>query len=89
LETGLRSVLEKLADVEASARSDDGLIEAFVGGRAELTRLVLDPRVFRGCHSVALAGDIADTVRRAGERAAAQVAELTRTALAEAAGRWS
>jgi DNA-binding protein YbaB len=87
LRAGLLAVTETLRDVEATAWSRDGLIEASVGGRGELTELRLDGRIFRDTDSVALAGDILDAVHRAAASAAEQVAGLTTAAIERAGGR--
>lgn len=78
---GLLEVRRKLADVRATAESDDGLVEVTVGGRGELLELALDPRVYRNTDARALADDILATVRRAAGKARDQVYALTRDSL--------
>jgi DNA-binding protein YbaB len=81
LRSGLRTVQDQLADVRATAESDDGLITATVGGRGELLTLDLDPRIYRTPDSRALATAITTTIRRARREAADRAATLTRRAL--------
>lgn len=75
----IRAVHRELAEVAATATSDDGLIVATAGPTGALRELRLDPRVYRSRDAEALAGDILDTVRSAAnsaERAAFDVAEI-------------
>ncbi|TCO54784.1 YbaB/EbfC family nucleoid-associated protein [Actinocrispum wychmicini] len=61
----VRTAQRRMADVRATADSDDGLVSATVGGGGELVELWLDPRIYRAPDSAALAADILDTVRQA------------------------
>lgn len=74
----LLTVQRKLAAVEASAESGNGLISASVDGRGELLELRLDPRIYRDTDSAALAKAITATIREAVTQAHDQVFELTR-----------
>ena len=65
----IRSTQQRMAEIRASAESDDGLIGVTVGGAGELLDLRLDPRIYRRIDAAALARDIADTVHRAVELA--------------------
>lgn len=64
-----KRVQEKLADIEVTEESDDGLILATVGPRGELRALDLDPRIYRTQDATALADDILATVRKAADTA--------------------
>ncbi|WP_255632398.1 YbaB/EbfC family nucleoid-associated protein [Amycolatopsis sp. TNS106] len=68
-EQGLREQQRRMAEIRATAESDDGLIGATVGGYGELMELRLDPRVFRTPDSTGLAREITKTVHRAAELA--------------------
>lgn len=61
----IRSTQQRMAEIRATAESDDGLIGVTVGGSGELIELWLDPRIYRAPDSAALAQDITDTFRRA------------------------
>lgn len=67
-----KRVQEKLADIEVTEESDDGLIAATVGARGELRALDLDPRIYRSQDATALADDILATVRKAAGAAGRQ-----------------
>jgi DNA-binding protein YbaB len=64
----VRTLQKRLADVRATAESDDGLVVATVGGAGELLELWLDPRVYRAPDSAALARTITGTIGEAVER---------------------
>lgn len=66
-----RELRKRLAGLERTAESPDGLIEATVSGDGTLADLVLDPRIYRTTDSAALAAAIVTTVNDA----TAQVAE--------------
>ena len=68
----IRTARQRMADLRATADSDDGLVSATVGSSGELVELWLDPRVHRNPDTARLAATITDTVRRAAERAAEQ-----------------
>jgi DNA-binding protein YbaB len=63
----IRSMKKRLAEIRATAESEDGLISATVGGTGRLLELWLDPRVYRAPDSVALARAITDTLHQATE----------------------
>lgn len=68
----VRSMKKRLAEIRATAESEDGLISATVGGAGELLDLFLDPRVYRAPDSIALAQAITDTIHQAAELAQEQ-----------------
>ena len=78
--TRLRSELDelrrRLATMQVSAESDDGMVRATVGPRGELVGLILDRRVHRNYDAARLAHTILVTARRAGERSADEVRAL-------------
>ncbi|WP_020673934.1 YbaB/EbfC family nucleoid-associated protein [Amycolatopsis nigrescens] len=78
LRDDLLQVRQRIADIEVTAESPDGLISATVVKRGELTELHLDPRVYRHRDSKALAESIVDTVRAAVERAGEALTDITR-----------
>ncbi|MEV6906876.1 YbaB/EbfC family nucleoid-associated protein [Amycolatopsis sp. NPDC051071] len=72
----LRVAQERIAELRATAESDDGLISATAGGYGELVELRLDPRIYRVPDSAELARSIKDTIHRAAARAQEQCAAL-------------
>jgi DNA-binding protein YbaB len=74
---GIRRIQAELADVRATAESDDGLIKAEVDVRGSLRTLELDPRIYRSPDSTALAADITRTVARASEQAQRRAVEIS------------
>ncbi|WP_414945014.1 YbaB/EbfC family nucleoid-associated protein [Amycolatopsis sp. cmx-11-32] len=68
-EQRLRDQQRRMAEVRATAESEDELISATVGGHGELVELRLDPRVFRVPDSAGLARAITGTIHRAAELA--------------------
>jgi DNA-binding protein YbaB len=65
LAAGIRRVRDTIADVEATADSPDGLVQATVDGRGRLLALRLSPLVYRELGSAALAESVVDTVTAA------------------------
>lgn len=74
----VKTIQRELAEVRATAESDDGLVRAVVGGRGEVIELDLDPRIYRTADSAALAKTITATIHRAVARAQAEVFPLVR-----------
>jgi DNA-binding protein YbaB len=81
LRAGADDLQRKLKEVSATVRSRDGFVTATVGPRGQLTKLELDPRIYRKPDSRELAETIVDTVRRATEDALGQVEELCKPLL--------
>jgi DNA-binding protein YbaB len=77
----VRGLRDGIADIRATAYSDDGLVTAVAGGRGELLELSLDPRVYRDQDAGALADAIRATVRDAAEQAGRQAAKLAKRLL--------
>jgi DNA-binding protein YbaB len=78
LRDDLLEVKARIADIEATADSPDGLVSATVVGRGELSELYLDPRIYRTTDSKALARSIVDTIRDAVGQTREQLFEITR-----------
>ncbi|MBN6040394.1 YbaB/EbfC family nucleoid-associated protein [Amycolatopsis sp. 195334CR] len=74
----LHDISRRIADIEATADSSDGLVSATVVGRGELSELHLDPRLYRTMDSTALAASIVDTIKDAVEQSRRQLFEITR-----------
>jgi DNA-binding protein YbaB len=69
-------MLRELADVRATAESDDGLIVATVDGGGRLQELRLDPRVYRTMDVDDLADGVVATARQAAKFALRQAAKV-------------
>ncbi|PXY25868.1 hypothetical protein DI005_06895 [Prauserella sp. PE36] len=78
LRDDLLRIRQRIADIEATADSPDGLISATVVGRGELSELYLDPRIYRTTDSKALAASIVDTIREAVTQSQEQLFEITK-----------
>ncbi|MFC4003777.1 YbaB/EbfC family nucleoid-associated protein [Prauserella oleivorans] len=78
LRDDLLEIRTRIANIEATAESPDGLISATVVGRGEISELYLDPRIFRNPDSKALAESIVDTIGDAVARAREELLEITR-----------
>lgn len=68
-------VARKATQIEATARSEDGLVEARVGARGNLIALTLDPRIYRRPDTEWLAETIVQTVKSATRDAQEQALE--------------
>lgn len=69
----VRTLQRRIADLQETADSADGMVTATVGGNGELVELWLDPRIYRNPDSTALAATITDTIRQAVRQAEEQV----------------
>jgi DNA-binding protein YbaB len=83
LRTGMGELQQKLRQITATAKSDDGYVKATVGPRGQLIRLELDPRIYRRPDSKQLAATITQTINRATADAMAQVSEACKPYLPE------
>ena len=77
LRSDLDDLQRRLASLQVSAVSADGMVRATVGPRGQLTDLRIDKRAVRVMDSARLARTILETVRDAAERSAEQVEALT------------
>ncbi|WP_158894682.1 YbaB/EbfC family nucleoid-associated protein [Amycolatopsis anabasis] len=78
LRDDLLRIQQRIADIEVTAESPDGLVSATVVKRGELTELRLDPRVYRSPDSKALAKAIVATIQDAVEQAREKLFDITR-----------
>jgi DNA-binding protein YbaB len=83
MRTGMGELQQKLRQITATAKSDDGYVTAVVGPRGQLVRLELDPRIYRRPDSKQLATTISDTIKRAAADAMAQVSEACKPFIPE------
>lgn len=68
----------RIAAIEVTADSPDGLVSVTVAGRGELRELHLDPRIYRAADPKALGASIVDTVRDAVGQSRRQLFEIVR-----------
>jgi len=78
LRSGMDDMQRRLAELQISAESDDGLIRATVGPRGQLIDLRLDRRIYRDMDAAELSRKIVTTT----EQAAAQMAEQVQQMMA-------
>ncbi|GIH14078.1 YbaB/EbfC family nucleoid-associated protein [Rugosimonospora africana] len=83
LRTGMGELQQKLRQITATAKSDDGYVKATVGPRGQLIRLDLDPRIYRRPDSKQLAETITETIKRATADVMAQVSEACKPYIPE------
>jgi DNA-binding protein YbaB len=76
LRSGMDDLQQRLATMQVSAESPDGLVRATVGPRGQLIDLRLDQRVYRDLDVDQLARAVVSTTQAAVEEATAQVEEL-------------
>lgn len=83
LRTGMGELQQKLRQITATAKSEDGYVKATVGPRGQLIRLDLDPRIYRRPDSKQLAETITETIKRATADVMAQVSEACKPYIPE------
>ena len=76
LRSGMDEIQRRLATMQVSAESADGLVRATVGARGQLIDLRLDKRIYRESDEVALSRSIVATVQQAAAQTTQQVEEL-------------
>lgn len=81
LRSGLDDIQRRLAEMQVSAESPDGLVRATVGARGQLTDLRIDRRAYRDLDPDQLGRTVVATVQDASARTTEQVRELMSTYL--------
>jgi DNA-binding protein YbaB len=76
LRSGMDDLQERLAALQVTAESPDGLVRATVGPRGQLIDLKLDRRVYRDMDAAQLARTIVTTTQDAVAKTTAQVESL-------------
>jgi DNA-binding protein YbaB len=76
LRSGMDDIQRRLAEMQVSAESPDGLVRATVGARGQLVDLKLDRRAYRDLDPEQLGRVIVATVQQAGARTTEQVRDL-------------
>ena len=76
LRSGMDDMQQRLAQLQVSAESEDGLIRATVGPRGQLIDLRLDRRIYRDMDAAELGRKIVATTEQAAARAAEQVQQV-------------
>lgn len=76
LRSGLDDIQRELAELQVTATSEDGLLQATVGARGQLTGLRIDRKVYRELDEEQLGRAIVATVQTAAARTTEQVQEL-------------
>ncbi len=83
LRNDLLTLRQSFSEITETAYSPDGLVKATVGSRGQLTKLGLDPRIYRETDATALAATITATIRAAVAGADNRMVELTKPFLPE------
>jgi DNA-binding protein YbaB len=86
LRSGMDELQRKLAAMQVTAESADGMVRATVGPRGQLVKLTLDQRIYRERDADALARTITTTVQQATERSVDQVQRLVAEYLPKGSG---
>jgi DNA-binding protein YbaB len=76
LRSGMDDMQQRLAELQATAESEDGLIRATVGPRGQLIDLRLDRRIYRDMDAAELGRKIVATTEQAAAQAAEQVQQM-------------
>ena len=76
LRSGMDGMQQRLAALQVTAESEDGLIRATVGPRGQLIDLRLDRRIYRDMDAAELGRKIVATTEQAAAQAAEQVQQL-------------
>jgi DNA-binding protein YbaB len=78
MRSGVGDLQQRLKAVNATVTSDDGFVTVTVGPRGQVVKVEFDPRIYRRPNSKELSATVTDTIRRATEKAMADVEELMR-----------
>ncbi|MGC5054244.1 YbaB/EbfC family nucleoid-associated protein [Micromonospora sp. DT48] len=78
MRSGVGDLQQQLKTVKATVTSDDGLVTVTVGPRGHVTKVEFDPRIYRRPNSKELSATVTETIRRATEKAMAEVEKLVR-----------
>src|SRR5689334_7996979 len=76
MRSGMGDLQQQIKAVKATVSSDDGLVTVTVGPRGQVTKVEFDPRIYRRPDSKALSATVTETIRRASEKAMAEVEKL-------------
>ena len=76
LRSGMDEMQQRLAALQVTAESEDGLIRATVGPRGQLIDLRLDRRIYRDMDAAELGRKIVATTEQAAAQAAEQVQQV-------------
>lgn len=78
MRSGVGDLQRRLKAVNATVTSDDGFVTVTVGPRGQVVKVEFDPRIYRRPNSKELSATVTETIRRATEKAMADVEELLR-----------
>jgi DNA-binding protein YbaB len=74
-------VRQRLLDIRATAKSDDGYITVGVGHQGRVESIDIDPRIYRRPDSRQLAETLLETIKRAAADAQRQIDEVSKSFL--------
>ncbi|MFV2088610.1 YbaB/EbfC family nucleoid-associated protein [Micromonospora sp. LOL_021] len=78
MRSGAADLQQRLRAVSATVTSDDGLVTVTVGPRGQVTKVELDPRIYRRPNAAQLSTTVTETIRAATAQAMAEVEQLCR-----------
>jgi DNA-binding protein YbaB len=84
MRSGVGELQQQLRAVSATVTSPDGLVTVTVGPRGQVTRVELDPRIYRQPNAAQLSTTITETIRSAADQAMAEVERICRPLVPDA-----
>lgn len=73
---GAGDMQQRLKAVSITETSDDGMVTVNVGPRGQVIKVEFDPRIYRRPNSKELSRTVTETIRRAADKAAAEVEKI-------------
>ncbi|MDG4773755.1 YbaB/EbfC family nucleoid-associated protein [Solwaraspora sp. WMMD792] len=84
MRSGVGDLQQQLRAVSATVTSDDGLVTVTVGPRGQVTKVELDPRIYRRPNAAQLSTTVTETIRAATAQAMAEVEQICRPLVPDA-----
>ncbi|MFY1653078.1 YbaB/EbfC family nucleoid-associated protein [Solwaraspora sp. WMMB762] len=84
MRSGVGDLQQQLRAVSATVTSDDGLVTVTVGPRGQVTKVELDPRIYRRPNAAQLSTTVTETIRAATAQAMAEVEQICRPMVPDA-----
>lgn len=84
MRSGVGDLQQQLRAVSATVTSDDGLVTVTVGPRGQVTKVDIDPRVYRRPDAAQLSTTVTETIRAATAQAMTEVERICRPLVPDA-----